>query len=594
MFSTTIERMYAPPRVDAALDSDVPTMALGIDTLDSASCALELASSVAEQRRLGARRLALAAHWADLHAPIEEGDEVAATATPYELRARQRIVHPGSHGTPGVTEFAATELGASLELTTVSARNLLRDALELRHRHPLLWAAVQEGRVDEWKARKVVHATAEADLPLERARWVDQQTVTAICNLPFGRAMNVVTAKVMAADPELAEALRTEATSRRYVSTGRDTGHGLRTLIAQTTTSDVVRINAMLNHLAAALKEQGDTDKLDIRRAKALGLLANPALACVLLADLAPLQAPAILDGTQLRPETWAEEEPGLPPSQVFEAHLDPDLDRDVDGVRPLRSVRVESAPVSSHAAQAAAVAAHDAQLAGLGRHLKDLGSAALDRLRPRSVLYVHVAHEAMHPPDQADPAEEPHPPPLGRVARVEGTGPVTLAQVKEWLAHEQVTVKPVIDPAGIAPVDGYEVPDRLAEALVLQQPIEVFPFGTLNSRRADRDHTVPYVPMEAGGPAGQTQVANLGPLGRGHHRAKTFGAWTLRQPLPGMYLWKTPTGHWYQVDNQGTVPLGTDTPLILRQLDGGCTSSGLSPAETVFARTALRVELAA
>jgi hypothetical protein len=35
------------------------------------------------------------------------------------------------------------------------------------------------------------------------------------------------------------------------------------------------------------------------------------------------------------------------------------------------------------------------------------------------------------------------------------------------------------------------------------------------------------------------------------------------------MYLWRTPTGHWYQVDNQGTHPLGRQTPAILRHQGG-------------------------
>jgi hypothetical protein len=42
----------------------------------------------------------------------------------------------------------------------------------------------------------------------------------------------------------------------------------------------------------------------------------------------------------------------------------------------------------------------------------------------------------------------------------------------------------------------------------------------------------------------------NLGPLARGHHRAKTFGDWQLHQPLAGLYLWRTPTRYWFRVDH--------------------------------------------
>ena len=87
-----------------------------------------------------------------------------------------------------------------------------------------------------------------------------------------------------------------------------------------------------------------------------------------------------------------------------------------------------------------------------------------------------------------------------------------------------------------------------------------------MGSRSADLDHTVAYVSVEDGGPPGQSRIGNLGPLGRGHHNTKTYGGFTCHQPLPGMFLWQTPTGHWYQVDHHGTHPLGRATPRILRQ----------------------------
>src|SRR5690242_9846016 len=42
-----------------------------------------------------------------------------------------------------VAEFATAELAPRLGVSPVSADNLLRDALDLRHRHPLLWARIE-------------------------------------------------------------------------------------------------------------------------------------------------------------------------------------------------------------------------------------------------------------------------------------------------------------------------------------------------------------------------------------------------------------------------------------------------------------------
>jgi hypothetical protein len=72
-----------------------------------------------------------------------------------------------------------------------------------------------------------------------------------------------------------------------------------------------------------------------------------------------------------------------------------------------------------------------------------------------------------------------------------------------------------------------------------------------------DLDHTKPYLPMNRGGPPGQTNLSNLGPMTRHHHRAVTHGRWGKRQPQPGLYLFRSPKGYLYLVTNQGTLPLG-------------------------------------
>ncbi len=66
------------------------------------------------------------------------------------------------------------------------------------------------------------------------------------------------------------------------------------------------------------------------------------------------------------------------------------------------------------------------------------------------------------------------------------------------------------------------------------------------------------YVEPARGGPPGQTRIGNLGPLGRTAHRVKTHApGWRHHQPVPGVYLWRTPHGYWYRVDGHGTHALG-------------------------------------
>jgi hypothetical protein len=54
--------------------------------------------------------------------------------------------------------------------------------------------------------------------------------------------------------------------------------------------------------------------------------------------------------------------------------------------------------------------------------------------------------------------------------------------------------------------------------------------------------------------------VGNYGKLTVLHHRIKTFAGWTVKQPFPGVYVWRDPFGALYLVDHTGTRRLGTDT----------------------------------
>jgi hypothetical protein len=122
------------------------------------------------------------------------------------------------------------------------------------------------------------------------------------------------------------------------------------------------------------------------------------------------------------------------------------------------------------------------------------------------------------------------------------------------------VSVKGVIDLEDDSPVDGYEVPTRMREQLFLRMPAGVFPWSGNLSRNKDLDHTIAYVPPASGGPPGQTRIGNLGPMSRYAHRVKTHApGWRHRQPVPGVFLWRTPHGYWLRVDASGTRLLGKD-----------------------------------
>jgi hypothetical protein len=138
-----------------------------------------------------------------------------------------------------------------------------------------------------------------------------------------------------------------------------------------------------------------------------------------------------------------------------------------------------------------------------------------------------------------------------GPVARVEGCSPVTAEWVRHRLGQKcRFRITPVLDPLAQVPVDAYEIPVRHRQAVHLLTPADTFPFASNTTRDMQIDHTRAY---DRDGPPGQSRVGNYGPMTTCHHRIKTHGRWQVRQPYPGLYVWRDPHGVTYVVDHSGT-----------------------------------------
>ena len=85
-----------------------------------------------------------------------------------------------------------------------------------------------------------------------------------------------------------------------------------------------------------------------------------------------------------------------------------------------------------------------------------------------------------------------------------------------------------------------------MREQVILRDAHCVFPGCTRDSRACDLDHITPYIPLDEGGPPGQTRPSNLAPLCRTHHRIKTHTTWDYKPLDDGGYTWTSPTGHQY------------------------------------------------
>jgi hypothetical protein len=143
--------------------------------------------------------------------------------------------------------------------------------------------------------------------------------------------------------------------------------------------------------------------------------------------------------------------------------------------------------------AKAVGILAHPQQALDIFSRMEGSGSA---RTRQAATLYLHTTIDAWQSG-------------CG-VVRAEGIGPITVGQAQRWLQHRQVTVRAVLDPDSVAPVDAYELPDRMREAVRVLMPADTFPFASSTGRRLDIDHTVPYRPPDDGDPPGRPGSAIL------------------------------------------------------------------------------------
>ena len=91
-----------------------------------------------------------------------------------------------------------------------------------------------------------------------RARWT-ATTTPYLATLPWGRFLDLLEARIIAADPAAAEARREAAELDRFVVTGQSTEHGLKTLIAKATAGEVIYLVAMVDRLAQILELEGDS-----------------------------------------------------------------------------------------------------------------------------------------------------------------------------------------------------------------------------------------------------------------------------------------------------------------------------------------------
>src|SRR3954470_6887269 len=167
-----------------------------------------------------AHLLAGVVHWVDLH-PVTDQCPAASprSATRFLVDGDDGLVEPplGGPGTPGVAEFAVAELAAALGISYPTGLQLAVEAVELCYRLPRLWALVQAGALQAWKARQAAHETTH--LSEAAVEFVDRHpAVTAARNQVPRHLSGLVHEALHRCDPEAAAGREQAALDRRDVT----------------------------------------------------------------------------------------------------------------------------------------------------------------------------------------------------------------------------------------------------------------------------------------------------------------------------------------------------------------------------------------
>lgn len=444
----------------------------------------------------------------------------------------ERLVRVGGEGTPAVSEHLRLEVQGLLGCGPHVAAGKLADAVNLRYRHPRLYEAVQELRIDAGRALQAARRCSEVDATVTdavTARWLRHQE-----GLGWGAAFNLLDRLIIEADQVWAEEKEHKARAERSVCVW-GLYEGVMNLSGKLDVLDARFLDVRLDEFARLLEERFPTLTHAQRRAKAVAVLANPALALALLQESAQAELPLAPADPDCVLGTVAAG-PASPDGLASEPHL-------LGGVALLNlppgwvlTEGLDEPPASEPGAEQRP--GTDFVGMTLPRSGLPLADEALRRSRPVLGIAVHIHSDAVGD--------------LQGAARVEKAGHITTALLAELLgegAGVALRVYPVIDLPELDPADSYVPGTVMRRAVCLAFANEPFPFSNRCSAGLDLDHTEAFQP----GRRGQTRLGNLGPLTRRVHRAKTAGFWGLSQPEPGCMVWTSPLGYRYLV-----TPLGT------------------------------------
>jgi len=172
-------------------------------------------------------------------------------------------------------EDLSGELALANRMSIAGARFLVADMVTLTSRLPLCWGKVASGAAPLRRARRVASET-EPFVPEDGWAKVDAMIAPSLGAVNATRLNKMVSAAITTVNPEHAKILTDSRP--RHAWTGIDRADPLTGwLSARLDTKDALSLESTIQMVADRLANDGDDTDTDTRRAKALGMLADPA-----------------------------------------------------------------------------------------------------------------------------------------------------------------------------------------------------------------------------------------------------------------------------------------------------------------------------
>lgn len=390
-----------------------------------------------------------------------------------------------------------------------------------------LGPALETGSLDYRKTTKIVRTLSVH--PDQVANDVLEEVLEEAPCETVHQVSRRLTKALVSVDPEEADQRHRRAKRLRTVTRPTPEPDGMADMRSHLPAADAVVVDLVLDAAAHAAKQAGDGRTVDQLRADALVAMAQAALD---QGFIGPCEHGATTPAT-------------APPGDVGDTGA-----RGPDGGVTTATASTDGAATTPPAPRQRRYSLTGVQSRHTDVRITIPATMLLDPSTTGSADSGHAGRAegeaaAGKPPTDRPAAGMTDPPYL------DGYGPVNPEQA--WrIAAQGLMRRLVTDPRTGAVVDvgrtRYRPPAELARFVRLRDRTCVRPGCTVPAAHSELDHTVPW------SLGGGTDAANLNPLCRRDHEAKTAGVFQLVQESPGVFLWRSAAGLYYRRDTDGTV----------------------------------------